>query len=288
MSALDSTIITTLLAPISTSFNSFDSISWVASGYLISNSALQPLFGKLTDIYGRRAGLIFSNITFGVGTLMCGLAKEEWHLIVGRVVAGMGGGGLTAISTFIGSDLIPLRKRGFFQGIGNIVWGTGSALGGSFGGYIHNAFGWRWAFLVQVPLVAISGVVVSMNVNIPVKKTDEKPLRRVDFLGSFTLVTTLVCLLMALNSGGNIFPWTHPIILTMLPLSAVMFGVFLIVENSWAKEPIIPLFLFKNRTVVAACLGNWLFTMAQFIIVGIPITAESVPKLGVSHSKTPH
>ena len=120
LAALDSTLVATLSAPISASFNSFSLLSWLASAYFIANAALQPLAGKLTDIYGRRAGLIFSNIFFCAGNLICGLAKEEWVIVFGRIVAGMGGGGLTAISTFIASDLIPLRRRGVWQGFGNI------------------------------------------------------------------------------------------------------------------------------------------------------------------------
>lgn len=119
LGALDSTIIATLSAPISTSFDSLSLLSWLASAYLIANAACQPLSGRLTDIYSRRSGLVVSNALFAVGNLMCGLAKSEGTMIAGRVVSGMGGGGLMAISTFVGSDLVPLRKRGIVQGIGN-------------------------------------------------------------------------------------------------------------------------------------------------------------------------
>jgi MFS family permease len=132
----DSTIIATLSSPISDSFNSFTLISWLATAYLIANAALQPLSGRLTDIFGRRAGLIFSNVFFFAGNLICGIAKTEWVMITGRVVAGMGGGGLMAISTFIGSDLVPLRKRGLIQGLGNVCYGLGGGLGGVFGGWM--------------------------------------------------------------------------------------------------------------------------------------------------------
>ena len=112
----DSTIIATLSAPISSSFDSLSLLSWLATAYLISNAACQPLSGKLTDIFSRRYGLLFSNFFFAVGTLTCGLAQSQGVIITGRVIAGIGGGGLTCISTFVGSDLIPLRKRGVWQG----------------------------------------------------------------------------------------------------------------------------------------------------------------------------
>lgn len=264
LAALDSTIVATLSGPISTSFNSLSLLSWLASAYFIANAALQPLSGKLTDIFGRKAGLIFSNVFFAAGNLICGLAKEEWVMILGRVVAGMGGGGLNAISTFVGSDLVPLRRRGVWQGIGNIMFGIGAGLGGLFGGWINDTYGWRWAFLLQVPMTIVSGILVYFFVNIPVREIDRARWRRIDWLGAFTLILTLILLLLGLNSGGNVVPWTHPLVLTTLPLSAVFLFIFIYVESSYAEEPVIPVRLLLNRTVLSACLTNWFMTMANF------------------------
>ena len=149
LAALDSTIVATLSAPISASFNSLSLLSWLASAYFIANAALQPISGRLTDILSRRTGLVFSNVFFAAGNLICGLATSQWVMIFGRVVAGMGGGGLNAISTFVASDLIPLRRRGVWQGFGNISFGLGASLGGVFGGWINDTWGWRKAFLIQ-------------------------------------------------------------------------------------------------------------------------------------------
>ncbi|MCJ1319910.1 hypothetical protein MMC15_005246 [Xylographa vitiligo] len=267
LAALDSTLVATLSGPISSSFNSLSLLSWLASGYFVANAALQPLSGKLTDIYGRRAGLVFSNIFFAAGNLICGLATEEWVIILGRVVAGMGGGGLNAISTFVGSDLVPLRRRGVWQGIGNIWFGLGAGLGGVFGGWVNDTYGWRWAFLVQVPLTVISGVLVFLTVKIPVQETGKAKWKRIDWLGAFTLIATLVLLLLGLNSGGNVVPWTHPLVLTTLPLSVVSLLIFIYVESNYADEPVIPVRLLLNRTVLSACLTNWFLTMATFGIL---------------------
>ncbi|CAD6440089.1 d5007ee9-1eb8-4c23-99aa-e4c3dc648eeb [Sclerotinia trifoliorum] len=267
LGALDSTIIATLSASISTSFNSLSLLSWLASAYLIANAACQPLSGRLTDIFSRRTGLIVSNILFAAGNLICGLADSQWVMIFGRVVAGCGGGGLMAISTFVGSDLVPLRKRGVVQGIGNICYGTGAGLGGIFGGWINDNWGWRMAFLVQVPFIMVSGVVVACSVNIPPKKSEKSKLSRVDFLGSFTLVLTLVLLLLGLNSGGNIVPWNHPLVYVSLSLSLLSLLGFIYIELYIASEPVIPVRLLVNRTVLAACLTNWFVTMVIFMII---------------------
>ncbi|KAL3421221.1 Multidrug resistance protein fnx1 [Phlyctema vagabunda] len=265
LGAIDSTVIATLSAPISTSFHSLSLLSWLASAYLIANAACQPLAGRLTDIFSRRTGLVFSNVMFAAGNLICGLAKDEVAMIVGRVIAGMGGGGLMAISTFVGSDLVPLRKRGVIQGIGNICYGTGAGLGGLFGGWVNDTWGWRWAFLSQVPLIILSGILVFFTIKVPSKKSEKSKLSRVDFLGAFTIVLTLVLLLLGLNSGGNIVPWSHPLVTVSLPLSAVALAAFIYIEAYVASEPVIPVRLLLNRTVAASCLTNWFSTMVVYM-----------------------
>lgn len=205
-----------------------------------------------------------SNVFFALGNLICGLANTQWAIIIGRVVAGIGGGGLLVISTFVTSDLVPLRKRGVWQGIGNICYGAGGGLGGVFGGWINDTLGWRWAFLLQVPFLVVSCILVAWKVNIPVKNSDKSRIKRVDFLGAITLVFTMVTLLLGLNTGGNQLPWTHPLVLISFPLFAVFLGLFIYIEARVAAEPIIPIKLLLDRTVASACLTNWFTTMAVF------------------------
>lgn len=188
-------------------------------------------------------------------------------MIFGRVIAGIGGGGLMAISTFVASDLVPLRKRGIVQGVGNLCHGTGAGLGGVFGGWINDVWGWRVAFLVQVPLVILSAILVWFVVDIPPKESSKSKISRVDFTGAAMILVTLILLLLGINSGGNIVPWTHPLVLTSLPLSLVALGIFIYVEAYRAKEPIIPVRLLLNRTVGAACLTNWFATMTLYILL---------------------
>lgn len=268
LGAIDSTIIATLSAPIASEFHSLSLLSWLATAYLISNAACQPISGRLTDIFGRGPGLVFSNLVFAAGNLICGLARDERAMILGRVVAGIGGGGLMSISTFLGSDLIPLRNRGIAQGIGNVCYGSGAMLGGIFGGLIndHTRWGWRLAFLVQVPPVLLSAVAVALLVRVPPKLSDKSYIARIDFIGAILTSSFLVLLLLGLNSGGNQVPWTHPLPLTTIPLSVVVFGLFLWWESR-AQEPIIPVKLLLERTVLAACLCNLLCTMV--VMAGI-------------------
>lgn len=216
---------------------------------------------------------------------MCGLAKNQRAIIIGRVIAGLGGGGVNSISTFVASDLVPLRRRGLIQGYGNLCYGVGSGLGGLFGGWINDTIGWRWAFLIQVPIILVSATLVFFSVHVPVKETNKSRIKRVDFLGAATLVVSLVLLLLGLNSGGNIVPWTHPLVLVSLPLSLVFFLAFIYVEDQVVSEPIIPVRLCMHRTVASACLTNWFATMAIYAMlfygpIYFQITGSSATKAG--------
>ncbi|KAI0129202.1 MFS general substrate transporter [Hypoxylon sp. NC0597] len=266
LGAIDSTIIATLSAPISSEFRSLSLLSWLATAYLISNAACQPISGRLTDIFGRGPGLVFSNIFFAAGNLICGLAQDAKVMILGRVVAGIGGGGLMSISTFLGTDLVPLRNRGVIQGIGNICYGAGAMLGGVFGGLVNDnsAWGWRLAFLVQVPPVLVSACLVAYLVRVPPKVSEKSYLARIDFTGAFSLIVFLVLLLLGLNAGGNLVPWIHPLPLTTLPLSLVAFIAFILWEAR-AKQPVIPVRLLLDRTVFTACMTNLLCCMVNMM-----------------------
>lgn len=260
--AVDSTIIATLSGPISSEFQSLSLMSWLASAYFIANAACQPISGRLTDIFGRGPGLVFSNIFFAAGNLICGLARSQTTMIAGRVVAGIGGGGLMSISTFLGSDLVPLRKRGVLQGLGNLAYGTGAMMGGVFGGLLNDnsAMGWRLAFLLQVPPIIVSGLIVYFMVDVPPKQSDKSRLARIDFGGALLTISFLVLMLLGLNAGGNIVPWLHPLPLTTIPLSLVIFAVFLWWEST-ARQPIIPVRLMADRTILGACVTNFLSSM---------------------------
>lgn len=175
--------------------------------------------------------------------------------------------GLNSISAFITTDIIPLRQRGLWQGVSNLLWGLGAGLGGFYGGLIHDSIGWRWAFLIQVPLVFVSMVLVMLTVKAPASNPDAKPkLKRVDFLGSFILVTFLVLLLLGLAFGGNIVPWSHPFVIASTLCSMSLLPVFVYVETRVASEPIIPIPLLLDRTVAAACLTNMFDTMVEYVL----------------------
>lgn len=288
ISALDVTIVATLSASISASFNSLSMVPWIASAYLIATSAIQPISGRLTDIFSRKTGMISSAILLALGNLICGLARSAWVMIFGRAVAGIGGGGIAAISTIFGSDIIPLRRRGLWQGIGNIIYGSGAAFGAVVGGWLNDTWNWRAAFLPIFPLVLLSGLLMlfTMPSSAINKEAQMTAWERIDFLGAFTIVSTLVLLLLGLSCGGEVVPWTHPLVLISLPLSAISFALFIYVEMFYAAEAILPPHLMLNRTVISACLANWFGGMTYFSIlfygpIYFQVTGQSATQAGL-------
>ncbi|PFH56002.1 hypothetical protein XA68_17222 [Ophiocordyceps unilateralis] len=293
LAALDSTIIATLSAPISSEFNSLSLFSWLATGYLISTAACQPISGRLTDIFGRGPGLIFCNVVFAVGNLICGLAMNQHVVIVGRVVAGIGGGGLLSIATFLASDLVPLRQRGLVGAVGNLWFGTGCMLGGVLGGLLNDytALGWRLAFLIQVPPSILSAIAVMLLVKVPPKQSDRSHLARIDFLGVFLTSSFLVLLVFGLNAGGNLTPWLHPLPITCLLLSLVLFFTFIWWESR-ARQPIIPVKLLLHRTVFCASLTGLLVAMLVntaifFVPLYLQILGETATSAGLRTLSSP-
>ena len=145
--------------------------------------------------------------------------------------------------------------------------GTGAGLGSLCGGWINDVWHWRVAFLILVPLTIASGALTFFTVKEPVRRTERGALERIDFLGAFTLILTLVLLLIGVNSGGNIVSWTHPLVLITIPLSVCFLGIFIYVEKTSAVEPIIPVQLMLDRTVFSACLTNWFVCMCIYSIL---------------------
>lgn len=201
---------------------------------------------------------------FGLGTLLCGVADREWVFILGRAVAGAGGGATTAVSTFVGADLVPLRKRGVIQGINNIAMGCGTALGGLVGSLFNSWLGWRMAFLVQLPFIAFGLILCLVVHDIPSEPAHKTQQGRLDYAGSACLVLSTVLLLVGFNTGGNELAWGHPLVWVTILLALIFFITFVLVELYYAEQPILPLALLLHRTVWSGCLTYFFAHMAAF------------------------
>ncbi|EMD35155.1 hypothetical protein CERSUDRAFT_54409, partial [Gelatoporia subvermispora B] len=256
--AMDYTIVTATYASIGSQFQSLQNTSWIATGYMLTMTSFQPLYGKLSDIFGRKSCLIFAYVVFALGCLFCGLARNMPELIAARAFAGIGGGGMTTISSIVMSDIVPLRQRGTWQGFGNIAFAAGQATGAPLGGLLADSIGWRWAFLIQVPLTLIATLCVAVGLNLPKKDSSDlrAKLARIDFGGATTLVIAVFSLLLALDHGGNV-TWSDRVTITSFCAAAVFLIAFIVIEAKVAREPFAPARIVTRPSLVFSYLCNF-------------------------------
>ncbi|KAL0581982.1 hypothetical protein V5O48_000040 [Marasmius crinis-equi] len=325
LGALDGTVVATLLAPIGSDFKKSNQASYIGTSYLLSVCCFTPLYGRLSDILGRKGAMLLAltlfgtetslavvfkststSLSSGAGTIFCGLATSMEMLIAARAVAGMGGGGLSYIACFLlnrrGTSLQHCRhrfypptppiftsnQRGLYQGMANILFGLGAGIGGPLGGWINDNFGWKSAFFFQAPILLFSFTLVIWKVNIQLpSEIEDLPLadklRRIDFLGSLTLVGTVGSLLLGFSlKTTEELPWSHPIIYGLFIASFICGTFFAVVETKVAAYPVMPLRLIKQRTPLAVSLSNLFGSMAAFsVLYNIPLDFTFFPILYV-------
>lgn len=290
LGSFDVTVVTTLLTTIANDLKAVQDISWIASAYLLSSAAAQPLYGKISDIFGRKPVLLVCCAFFGVGCFFC-TGPSLWWIVFGRLIAGIGGSGFSSLSSITMSDLIPLRDRGFFQGLANIFFGLGAASGGVLGGVLSDWLGWRYVFILQIPLTCLVAVAYQRNLNLPAgspglgaQGQDVKTkLKRIDYQGSFSLITCLLCLMMALSFAGKLFAYQSYQFVGLMMAFFIMFSVFIYVKRNVAEEPILPLNLMANRTILASSLTNWFLSMSMFaLLFYVPVYFTSAAGLSAT------
>ncbi|GAA5891699.1 hypothetical protein JCM6882_006171 [Rhodosporidiobolus microsporus] len=271
LGALDGTIVATLISDVSSSFKKSNQAGLLGTSYLLSTATFTPLYGRLADIIGRRSALLLALTLFTSGTALCGLAPSMVTLLVGRLIAGMGGGGLMAVSSIVASDLVPLKQRALFQGLANLFFGAGSGLGGPLGGFISDRWGWRTAFLGQLPILLLAALLVFRNLRYRIPgqgKSKREMVKRIDYFGSLTLVISLGSLLFSLSfKNDKNLPWSSPLVWAPLIAFVVSGIAFVLVEAYWSPEPVMPLRLLKDRNGLFVALANFTVSFVSFSIL---------------------
>ncbi|KAF8580262.1 MFS general substrate transporter [Ramaria rubella] len=277
------TIVATLISPIGSYFQQSHKSSYLGTSYLLSVCCFTPLYGRLSDILGRKGAMLLALTLFTSGTLFCGLAPSMDLLILARAIAGMGGGGMMTVSSITLTDLIPLKQRGLFQGLANILFGLGAGLGGPLGGWINDSIGWRWAFLFQIPFLLLSMVLVALKVNIQLpwevqRQSTYDKLRRVDWLGSLTLVGSVGSLLLGVSlKTSEDLAWSSPIVWGLLVASVVSTSLFVFVEAKWSSAPVLPMRLLLRRTPMMVALANFFLSVTSFsMLYNVPLYFSAV------------
>ncbi|KAE9364881.1 major facilitator superfamily transporter [Stipitochalara longipes BDJ] len=264
----DTSLVLATSGTISSEFNDLENAGWLITSYTLAMCATQSLYGKLSDIYGRKSTILASYVFFAVGCAICGLGQSIQQVVLGRVLAGVGGAGIHCLVSIVIADLVPLRDVAVWRSYANIAATTGRSLGGPIGGYLTDEIGWRWSFLGQCPPTLLALALVAWKLQIPSLATEStqsalSKLRRVDFLGAIFLSVSIVCGLLVLDLGGQRIPWTDPKILLLLGASVMTLNIFVLVEAAWAKEPIFPLRLLLNRDVITSYVNLGFQTGAQ-------------------------
>ncbi|WVQ98804.1 hypothetical protein IAU59_005935 [Kwoniella sp. CBS 9459] len=304
LGAFDSTLVSTLLSDIGSDFGASTQVSWLGTAYLLSVCSFTPIYGRLSDLIGRRNAHLTAMFLFTLGTLLCGIAPNMYGLIAARAIAGMGGGGVQSMSAIVMSDMVDLRHRGLYQGYVNILFGTGAALGGPVGGWISDKAGWRVAFNIQVPLLIACAACSYTFLRLPTSASARNPpptasditgsesnskdekrtswrstLARIDYLGSLTLVVSVGTLLLSMSiktsttkADGSDYHFSDPLIWGLLLSSALFTTLFVLVEGYYSPEPILPLQLLFRRTPLAVAISSFTMVMSQFsVLYNIPL-----------------
>lgn len=247
----------TTYGTIGTDLHALSSTSWIATGYFLTLSAFQPLFGKLSDIFGRKQCLLFAYLVFGIGSVGCGLARTIWELIAARAFAGIGGGGMSVCTSVLLSDIVGLRERGTWQAYVNLVYAVGASAGGPLGGFLADNIGWRTSFLIQGPMCALAIVAVALVLHLPEQDHAhwKEKVKKIDFLGAAILLLAVFGLLTGLDRGSNV-SWSNPVAIAGLAMTP-LFIVFVLVEKYVASNPFAPGRIILNKTLFACYLCNF-------------------------------
>jgi len=278
LAALDQTIMATATRTIADDLHGFNLQAWATTAFLITSTISTPLYGKLSDIYGRRPFFLFAIAIFIAGSIACGLAQNMYELAAFRAIQGIGAGGLMSMALAIIGDIVPPRERAKYQGYFLAVFGTASVLGPVLGGFfagtdsIIGVTGWRWVFFINVPIGIAAMLVVARVLHLPHTRTDH----RIDWPGAVALIVGLVPLLTIAEQGRD-WGWGSGRAFLCYIVGAVGLVAFVLAERAYKEEALLPLRLFGNRTVAVGSLSSTILGMAMFGgLVTVPLYLQIV------------
>ncbi|MFC4767302.1 MDR family MFS transporter [Effusibacillus consociatus] len=273
LAAMDVTIVGTAMPTIVGKLGGLSLISWVFSAYLLTSAVSTPLYGKLADLFGRKIMFTIGAGIFLVGSVFCGMADSMTMLVIGRAVQGLGAGAIMAIASTILRDIFTVEERGRVQGLFSGVWGVAAIIGPALGGIIVDFLSWPWVFYINIPFGLLGILLLWFGLDEQI----EKKKHAIDFVGAFILTASMTALLLAILQGGK-WSWTHPATLSLLAVSFVGVLAFLYVERR-AKEPIVPLELFKIRVIVVSNATSFLVGAVLLGVTSyIPLYVQEVLK----------
>lgn len=279
LSALDQSVVGTAMRTIADDLNGLSAQAWVTTAYLITSTIATPIYGKLGDIFGRRKLFITAISIFIFGSVISGLANTMYELAAYRAIQGIGAGGLFALALTILADIVPPRDRARYQGMFLAVFGTSSVLGPLIGGLLAGVdsflgiTGWRWIFLMNLPIGAIALLLVLSFLHVPHIESKSK---RIDWWGVLTIIVGVVPLLIVAEQGRE-WGWTSPNAIIAYALGVIGITAFIIIERKMGEDAILPLHIFKSRTFSLTTLLGVIVGMGMFGgMISLPLVLQIV------------
>lgn len=272
LASIDQTIVGTAMPRIIAELNGLEHYAWVATSYLLASTVAVPIWGKLSDIYGRKIFFMGGMALFLVGSALSGASQSMTQLIIFRAIQGLGGGAMMPIAMALIGDLFTPAERGKWQGVLMAVFGLSSIVGPTAGGWITDHWGWRWTFYVNMPIGAVALVVALLVL----PAAGARRAHTIDYWGSAALIAGAVPLLLAFSWAGTQYAWGSVQVVGLLAMAVVMLAAFILIEMR-APEPIITPALFKNRTFSISVLATFLTAAGMFgAIIYLPLFVQGV------------
>ena len=276
VSAMNTTIVSTAVPTICADLHSASGYSWIGGAYVIASTAAAPVWAKLSDIWGRKSILLVAVVLYFGSSILCAASHSIEMLIAGRALQGASGAGMGQLVNIVISDMFSMRfalsliasnitlillmltfhrTRPFYLALTHVIWAVAGGIGPVLGGTFTQFLSWRWIFWINLPITGAAFILLLVFLDVHNPKTKfADGIRAVDWVGSITIVGVMVMVLLGLNFGGTVYPWASPKVICLVVIGALMLVIFVVNEQRFARHPLMPTGLFRNKSNIACCI----------------------------------